>query len=67
MLRVQVMNGEINRSATKDEIIKMQNILENALIEGSIGLSTGLAYPAANDAPTEEIIELRVSKSIKKT
>ena len=52
MLRVQVMNGEINRSATKDEIIKMQNILENALIDGSIGLSTGLAYPAANDAPT---------------
>ena len=41
MLRVQVMNGEINRSATKDEIIKMQNILENALIDGSIGLSTG--------------------------
>ena len=64
MLRVQVMNGEINRSATKDEIIKMQNILENALIDGSIGLSTGLAYPAANDAPTEEIIEL--AKVLKK-
>ena len=64
MLRVQVMNGEINRGATKDEIIKMQNILENSLIEGSIGLSTGLAYPAANNAPTEEIIEL--AKVLKK-
>ena len=31
---------------------------------GSIGLSTGLAYPAANDAPTEEIIEL--AKVLKK-
>ena len=64
MLRVQVMNGEINRGATKDEINKMKEILENALIEGSIGLSTGLAYPAANDAPIEEIIEL--AKVLKK-
>ena len=32
--------------------------LKLALEDGSIGLSTGLAYPAANDAPTSEIIEL---------
>jgi N-acyl-D-amino-acid deacylase len=32
--------------------------LETALEDGSIGLSTGLAYPAANASPTSEIIEL---------
>ncbi len=64
MLRVQVMNGDINRAATKDEILKMQSILEFALKDGSIGLSTGLAYPAASAAPTEEIIEL--AKVLKK-
>ena len=58
MLRVQAMNGDISRSANNDEINVMQKMLHEALREGSIGLSTGLAYPAASAAPTEEIIEL---------
>ena len=36
----------------------MQDLLHKAMKDGSIGLSTGLAYPAASSAPTEEIIEL---------
>ena len=58
MLRVEAMNGEFERAASKDEINKMVDCLKTALEDGSIGLSTGLAYPAANDAPTTEIIEL---------
>ncbi|MDC0227956.1 D-aminoacylase [Alphaproteobacteria bacterium] len=58
MLRVEAMNGEYERAASSHEISKMVNSLETALEDGSIGLSTGLAYPAANDAPTSEIIEL---------
>ncbi len=58
MLRVEAMNGEFERAASSYEISKMVNSLEIALEDGSIGLSTGLAYPAANDAPTSEIIEL---------
>ena len=58
MLRVQAMNGDFARSANNNEISAMQKMLDEALKEGSIGLSTGLAYPAASAAPTDEIIEL---------
>ena len=58
MLRLEAMNGEFARPATTKEISKMIDKLKLALEDGSIGLSTGLAYPAANDAPTSEIIEL---------
>ena len=58
MLRVQAMNGEFARPANNDEIKVMQKMLDEALQDGSIGLSTGLAYPAASAAPTDEIIEL---------
>jgi N-acyl-D-amino-acid deacylase len=36
----------------------MRARLEQALDAGAIGLSTGLFYPPANAAPTEEVIEL---------
>ena len=58
MLRVQAMNGDYNRAANNEEIKIMQDLLHKAMKDGSIGLSTGLAYPAASSAPTEEIIEL---------
>ena len=58
MLRVEAMNGEFDRPATTKEINQMVETLKLAIEDGSIGLSTGLAYPAANAAPTSEIIEL---------
>ena len=58
MLRVQAMNGDYNRAANNEEIKIMQDLLHKVMKDGSIGLSTGLAYPAASSAPTEEIIEL---------
>ena len=58
MLRVEAMNGEFDRAANSKEISKMIEKLELAIQDGSIGLSTGLAYPAANAAPTEEIVKL---------
>ena len=58
MLRVEAMNGEFDRPATSNEINQMVETLKLAIEDGSIGLSTGLAYPAANAAPTSEIIEL---------
>jgi N-acyl-D-amino-acid deacylase len=36
----------------------MRRTLEQALEQGAIGLSTGLYYPPAKDAPTDEIVEL---------
>ena len=58
MLRVEAMNGDFDRPATSNEINQMVETLKLAIEDGSIGLSSGLAYPAANAAPTSEIIEL---------
>ncbi|MBT8041779.1 MAG: amidohydrolase family protein, partial [Pontiella sp.] len=46
------------RGATADEMQRMQGALEQALDEGAIGLSSGLAYPPGSAVPREEIIEL---------
>ncbi len=46
------------RAATPDEMKVMIQTLEQALDEGAIGLSSGLAYPPGSAVPREEIIEL---------
>lgn len=56
-LRASVMD-DLGRAATPVEIDKMIAMLDEAMDAGFIGLSTGLAYPTASAAPTEEIIEL---------
>jgi N-acyl-D-amino-acid deacylase len=56
-LRAGVMD-ELDRPATAAEIQRMEERLEEALCAGCIGMSTGLAYPPAIHAPTEEIVSL---------
>ncbi len=56
-LRVGAM-ADLERPASPGEIIAMRGRLEDALEAGAIGLSTGLFYPPAAAAPTEEVIEL---------
>ena len=46
------------RAATADEMPLMIQTLEQALDEGGIGLSSGLAYPPGSAVPPEEIIAL---------
>jgi N-acyl-D-amino-acid deacylase len=46
------------RGADPDELRRMKKALEQALEEGSGGLSTGLIYPPGSAVPAEEIIEL---------
>jgi len=53
-LRAGVMDT-FDRAATKSEIKKMQGSLRRALREGAAGFSTGLYYPPAREAPTQEI------------
>ena len=43
---------------TESELEKMKKIVEEAMLEGAFGLSTGLVYAPACYADTEEIIEL---------
>jgi N-acyl-D-amino-acid deacylase len=56
-LRVCTMD-RLDRPATADEIARMGELLEGAMADGALGLSTGLFYAPARAAPTEEVIAL---------
>lgn len=48
----------LDRPATTAEIDAMAERLDEAMTAGAIGLSTGLYYPTARAAPTDEVIAL---------
>ena len=50
--------GFDDREPTADELEKMKTLVEEAMADGALGLSTGLLYVPANFAKTEEVIEL---------
>lgn len=56
-IREAVM-GTANRRATPAELAKMQELVADAMKDGALGLSTGLAYVPGNYAPTDEIVAL---------
>ncbi|CAG19683.1 N-acyl-D-amino-acid deacylase family protein [Photobacterium profundum] len=46
------------RPATSSEITQMKAKLHEAMVQGALGLSSGLAYASAQKAPTEEVMAL---------
>ena len=56
-LRHRVMD-RFDRAAHPSEMAEMQREVDAAMREGAIGFSTGLDYPSAVAAPTEEILPL---------
>jgi N-acyl-D-aspartate/D-glutamate deacylase len=50
--------GYQNRPPTRDEVGRMESLLDQALDEGAIGLSTGLMYAPIAYAQLDELIEL---------
>lgn len=50
--------ASLDRAATSDEIAGMRLSLEQALAQGALGLSSGLAYHNANAAPAAELFAL---------
>ena len=48
----------LDRAASSAEIAQMCVLLGQALEAGAMGLSTGLFYPPATAAPTQEVIEI---------
>ncbi|MEM6589761.1 MAG: D-aminoacylase [Pseudomonadota bacterium] len=56
-LRAGVME-DVSQAATSTQIDQMAQHLDQALSEGAVGLSSGLEYPAATGAPTDEVIAL---------
>ncbi|MEO8129908.1 MAG: D-aminoacylase [Bryobacteraceae bacterium] len=56
-VRREVM-GDANRPATPEEITKMQALVEKAMLDGAVGLSTGLIYIPGTYSNTEEVVAL---------
>jgi N-acyl-D-amino-acid deacylase len=53
-----IVIGRVNREATADEMRQMEAIVDQAMREGAIGLSTSLIYVPAMWSTTEEIVNL---------
>lgn len=56
-IRLMVM-GEDDRPPTDDEMRQMQALVDMAMREGAVGLSTGLQYAPAMFATDDEVVEL---------
>ena len=56
-IRSQVIGAE-DRDPTRDELEQMKDMVQQAMQNGALGLSTGLFYVPGSFASTEEVIEL---------
>jgi N-acyl-D-amino-acid deacylase len=57
-VRGEAMGGSFMRLPNTEELEKMKAIVEKAMKDGAVGMSTGLIYLPGTYAKTEEIIEL---------
>ena len=57
-VRSKVMGNSAMRPPTDGELAEMKSLVEKAMRQGAVGLSTGLIYVPGTFARTEEIIEL---------
>ena len=57
-LRIQAIDGNPNRAATKEEIERMCSLLDKSLSQGCMGLSSGLYYAPCLFADHDEMVAL---------
>jgi N-acyl-D-amino-acid deacylase len=57
-VRRRVMGDDVQRPARPDEIVKMRELVKQALQEGAVGLSAGLEYEPGRWSNTDEVVEL---------
>ena len=57
-VRKQVMGEDYKRSANPGEVDRMVHLVDEAMHEGAIGLSSGLEYEIANYSTTDEVVAL---------
>lgn len=50
--------GDVDRIATPAEIARMSGLVDQAMRDGALGLSTGLFYVPGTFTPTAEVVEL---------
>ena len=54
----QAVVGEVDRTATPEELARMEALVDTAMRQGALGVSTSLIYAPAIYAPTSELIAL---------
>lgn len=54
----QMVIGEENRAPTAEQLARMKTLVEEAMEDGAVGLSTALIYPPGTYATTEELVAL---------
>src|SRR5690606_3989367 len=52
------VKGDVKRPLTAEELKRAQALVERAMLDGAMGLSTGLIYNPGQFSSTEEIVEL---------
>jgi N-acyl-D-aspartate/D-glutamate deacylase/CubicO group peptidase (beta-lactamase class C family) len=57
-IRRQVMGDDFKRPASRDEIARMEALVDREMRDGAIGLSSGLEYEVGSYASTEEVVSL---------
>jgi N-acyl-D-amino-acid deacylase len=57
-IRRVVMGDDFKRAARTDEVARMAALLDQAMGEGAMGLSSGLEYEVGGYAETSELVEL---------
>jgi N-acyl-D-amino-acid deacylase len=57
-VRDQGMGGKFIRAPSAEQLTAMKQIVDQAMKDGAVGMSTGLIYVPGSFAKTEEIIEL---------
>jgi len=57
-IRARAMGGNFDRPPSDTELSNMKQLVDQAMQEGAVGLSTGLIYQPGVFAKTDEIIEL---------
>src|SRR6266496_2174178 len=57
-VREKAMGGDFDRPPAAEELAKMKSLVEQAMKDGAVGLSTGLIYLPGVFAKTDEIVEL---------
>jgi N-acyl-D-amino-acid deacylase len=57
-VRQEAMGGSFDRAPTADEMAKMKSLVDRAMQDGAVGLSTGLIYLPGTFSKTDEIVEV---------
>lgn len=57
-VREQVMGDDFRREATPDEVARMAALVDQAMRDGALGLSSGLEYEIGSYATTDEVVAL---------